>query len=103
MDAKFSTYMNVMDHLLPRMVARESGSIVNIIGIGGKFASPIHLPGDGAANSAPMLASAGLAAARGHAGVRVNVINPGSRSGGTPLRRRSPTRPCTSPVPARPT
>ncbi|MEU4287264.1 SDR family oxidoreductase [Kribbella sp. NPDC026596] len=75
MDAKFFTYMNVMDHILPRMVARQSGAIVNIIGTGGKIASPIHLPG-GAANAALMLASAGLAAAWGHAGVRVNVINP---------------------------
>jgi NAD(P)-dependent dehydrogenase (short-subunit alcohol dehydrogenase family) len=77
MDSKFFTYMNVMDHLLPRMVARRAGSIVNIIGTGGKIASPIHLPG-GAANAALMLASAGLAAAWGHAGVRVNVINPGA-------------------------
>lgn len=77
MDAKFFTYMNVIDHLMPRMVARRVGSIVNIIGTGGKVASPIHLPG-GAANAALMLASAGLAAAWGHAGVRVNVINPGA-------------------------
>lgn len=77
MDAKFFTYMNVMDHLLPRMVARQAGAIVNIVGTGGKIASPIHLPG-GAANAALMLASAGLAAAWGHAGVRVNVINPGA-------------------------
>ncbi|MFC7597457.1 SDR family oxidoreductase [Terrabacter sp. GCM10028922] len=77
MDAKFFTYMNVIDHLLPRMVARGAGAIVNIIGTGGKVASPIHLPG-GAANAALMLASAGLAAAWGHAGVRVNVINPGA-------------------------
>ncbi|MEV0288551.1 MULTISPECIES: SDR family oxidoreductase [unclassified Kribbella] len=75
MDAKFFTYMNVMDHVLPRMVARRNGAVVNIIGTGGKVASPIHLPG-GAANAALMLASAGLAAAWGHAGVRVNVINP---------------------------
>jgi NAD(P)-dependent dehydrogenase (short-subunit alcohol dehydrogenase family) len=66
MDAKFFTYMNVMDHVLPRMVARQAGAVVNIIGTGGKIASPIHLPG-GAANAALMLASAGLA---------VNVINP---------------------------
>ena len=76
MDAKFFTYMNVMDHVLPRMVERKTGSIVNIIGTGGKIASPVHLPG-GAANAALMLASAGLAAAWGHAGVRVNVVNPG--------------------------
>jgi NAD(P)-dependent dehydrogenase (short-subunit alcohol dehydrogenase family) len=77
MDAKFFTYMNVMDYVLPRMVARREGSIVNIVGTGGKIASPIHIPG-GAANAALMLASAGLAAAWGHAGVRVNVINPGA-------------------------
>lgn len=77
MDAKFFTYMNVMDYVLPRMVARRTGAIVNIIGTGGKIASPIHLPG-GAANAALMLASAGLAAAWGHAGIRVNVINPGA-------------------------
>ncbi|HEY3537323.1 MAG TPA: SDR family oxidoreductase [Trinickia sp.] len=77
MDAKFFTYMNVMDFILPRMVSRRAGSIVNIIGTGGKIASPIHIPG-GAANAALMLASAGLAAAWGHAGIRVNVINPGA-------------------------
>lgn len=77
MDAKFFTYMNTMDFVLPKMVARKAGVVVNIIGTGGKIASPIHLPG-GAANAALMLASAGLAAAWGHAGVRVNVINPGA-------------------------
>lgn len=77
MNAKFFTYMNAMDYVLPGMVARKSGVVVNIIGTGGKLASPIHLPG-GAANAALMLASAGLAAAWGHAGVRVNVINPGA-------------------------
>ncbi|SAL63044.1 Short-chain dehydrogenase/reductase SDR [Caballeronia arvi] len=77
MNAKFFTYMNVMDYVLPRMVARHAGSVVNIIGTAGKVASPIHIPG-GAANAALMLASAGLAAAWGHAGIRVNVINPGA-------------------------
>ena len=77
MEAKFFTYMNVMDCVLPRMVARGAGAVVNIIGTGGKVASPIHIPG-GAANAALMLASAGLAAAWGHAGIRVNVINPGA-------------------------
>lgn len=77
MDAKFFTYMNVMDNVLPRMVERGSGSVVNIIGTGGKVASPVHIPG-GAANAALMLASAGLAAAWGPSGVRVNVINPGA-------------------------
>ncbi|RVD31868.1 SDR family NAD(P)-dependent oxidoreductase, partial [Mesorhizobium sp. M4A.F.Ca.ET.020.02.1.1] len=71
MDAKFFTYMNVMDYVLPLMVQRQAGTVVNIVGTGGKVASPMHLPG-GAANAALMLASAGLAAAWGPAGVGVN-------------------------------
>ena len=34
--------------------------MINIVGMGGKVATPIHLPG-GAANSALMLATVGLA------------------------------------------
>ena len=50
---------------------------MNIIGSGGKVASPVHLPG-GAANAALMLATAGLAAAFGSKGIRINGINPGA-------------------------
>jgi NAD(P)-dependent dehydrogenase (short-subunit alcohol dehydrogenase family) len=49
-----------MDAFLPRMAARGGGVVVNVIGMGGKQASPIHLPG-GAANAALMLATAGSA------------------------------------------
>lgn len=75
MDAKYFPYINAMDATLKFMTQRESGNIVNIIGAGGRVASPIHLPG-GAANAALMLASAGLANAWGHKGIRVNAINP---------------------------
>lgn len=77
MDAKFFTYIHAMDAVLPGMVERERGAIVNIIGMGGRVASPVHLPG-GSANSALMLASAGLANAWGHKGIRINAINPGA-------------------------
>jgi len=77
MDAKFFTYIHMIDAVLPGMVQRERGSIVNIVGIGGQIASPVHLPG-GSANAALMLASAGLAHAWGHKGIRVNAINPGA-------------------------
>ena len=49
---------------------------MNVIGQGGKVASPSHLPG-GAANAALMLATAGLASAYGRSGIRVNAVNPG--------------------------
>lgn len=77
MDAKFFTYINTMEAVLPGMVGRGRGAIVNIIGIGGRVASPVHLPG-GSANAALMLATAGLAHAWGHKGVRINAINPGA-------------------------
>jgi NAD(P)-dependent dehydrogenase (short-subunit alcohol dehydrogenase family) len=76
MDAKFFSTIHPTDAVLRRMVARRRGAIVNIIGMGGKLASPVHLPG-GAANSALMLATVGLAAAHGANGIRVNGINPG--------------------------
>lgn len=75
MDAKYFTYVHTMDAVLPRMAARGRGAIVNIIGMGGKVATPYHLPG-GAANSALMLATVGLANVYGPRGVRVNAINP---------------------------
>jgi NAD(P)-dependent dehydrogenase (short-subunit alcohol dehydrogenase family) len=75
MQAKFFSYVNVMDPVIKRMGERGSGAIVNVIGMGGKVASPTHLAG-GAANAALMLATAGLAAAYGRLGVRVNAVNP---------------------------
>lgn len=76
MDTKFFTYIHAIDAVLPRMVARQSGAIINVIGIGGKVGIPTHLPG-GAANAALMLATVGLANAFGEKGIRVNGINPG--------------------------
>jgi NAD(P)-dependent dehydrogenase (short-subunit alcohol dehydrogenase family) len=75
MDAKFFSYIHVIDPLVKRMGERGKGVIVNVIGMGGKVATPTHLAG-GAANAALMLATAGLAAAWGPKGVRVNAVNP---------------------------
>ena len=76
MQAKYFTYINIIDPTIKRMAQRKAGVVVNIVGNGGKVASPIHLPG-GAANAALMLVSAGLAAAYGTQGIRVNAVNPG--------------------------
>jgi NAD(P)-dependent dehydrogenase (short-subunit alcohol dehydrogenase family) len=77
MEAKFFTYIHAMEAVLPEMAERGRGVVINIIGMGGKVAVPIHLPG-GAANSALMLATVGLANVYGPKGVRINAINPGS-------------------------
>lgn len=77
MNAKFFTYVHMIDLVIKKMGQRGHGAIVNVVGAGGKVASPIHLPG-GAANAALMLISAGLAAAHGPRGVRVNAVNPGA-------------------------
>ena len=77
MNAKFFTYVHMLDLVVKKMGARGQGAIVNVVGAGGKVASPIHMPG-GAANAALMLVSAGMAAAYGPMGVRVNAVNPGA-------------------------
>lgn len=77
MDAKYFSYINIIDPVVRLMGSRKRGVIVNVIGAGGKVASPIHLPG-GAANAALMLVTAGLASAYGGQGLRVNAVNPGA-------------------------
>jgi NAD(P)-dependent dehydrogenase (short-subunit alcohol dehydrogenase family) len=76
MDAKYFSYIHVIDPAVKRMAARGRGVIVNVIGNGGKVAAPTHLAG-GAANAALMLATAGLATAYAARGVRVVGVNPG--------------------------
>jgi len=77
MGAKYFTYIHAMDAVIPRMTGRRSGVIVNVVGMGGKVANPVHLPG-GAANAALMLATAGLGSALASKGIRVNAVNPGA-------------------------
>ncbi len=76
MDAKFFTYINVIDPVVKLMSVRGRGVIVNIIGNGGKSPTSTHLAG-GAANAALMLVTAGLAATYAPRGVRVVGVNPG--------------------------
>jgi NAD(P)-dependent dehydrogenase (short-subunit alcohol dehydrogenase family) len=76
MDAKYFTSINVIDPMVKRMAVLGRGVIVNIVGSGGKIASPSHLAG-GAANAALMLATVGLASTYAARGVRILAINPG--------------------------
>ena len=74
-DAKFFSYINVIDPTIKRMAKRGGGVIVSIIGVGGKVASSTHLAG-GSANAALMLATAGLGATYADKGVRVLGVSP---------------------------
>ena len=76
MDAKYFSYINVIDPVIKRMGKRGAGAVINVIGNGGKVASPTHLAG-GAANAALLLATAGLAYAYASKGVRVVGVSPG--------------------------
>ena len=76
MDAKYFSYVFPIDAVIKRMAARGTGVIVNVIGAGGKVASPVHMAG-GAANAALMLVTAGMANAYAAKGIRVNAVNPG--------------------------
>jgi len=76
MQAKYFPGVLVMDPVIKRMAERGNGSVVNIIGQGGRQAGVFHIAG-GAANSALMLATVGYARAYADKGVRINGINPG--------------------------
>ena len=76
MQAKYFSTMHLLEPVVRRMAARGHGAVVNIIGQGGRAASPMHIPG-GSANAALMLATVGFARAYAAQGVRINGINPG--------------------------
>ena len=77
LNAKYFPQVNAMDAIRPGMMQRRRGTIVNIIGMGGKSAQQVFLSG-GSANAALMLVTTGWASALGKYGIRVNGINPGS-------------------------
>ncbi|MEO6998804.1 MAG: SDR family oxidoreductase [Terracoccus sp.] len=77
MDAKYFTYLHVTQPVIALMAGRGAGAVVNVIGQGGRRANPMHVAG-GAANSALMLATVGLASAYAAQGVRVNAVSPGT-------------------------
>ena len=57
------------------MAKRGTGVIINVIGDGGRLASPVHIAG-GSANAALMLTTVGLANAYAPKGIRVIGLNP---------------------------
>lgn len=76
MDSKFFTYINLITPVIKRMGERGRGSIVSVLGTGGRVPHINALP-RGATSSALMLATAGLAKSYAPMGVRINAVNPG--------------------------
>ena len=75
-DAKLLGYMRTMRAVLPHMISRNSGSIVNISGRSGHQPTTTHLPG-ACANAAINVLDKGLADAMLDHGIRINTIAPG--------------------------
>ncbi|WP_144641036.1 SDR family oxidoreductase [Bordetella genomosp. 13] len=86
MQAKYFTYIHAMQAVLPAMAERGHGAIVNVVGMGGRVASPTHLAG-GSANAALLMATVGLAKAYAPQGVRINAVNPGTVETGRVAQR----------------
>ena len=72
---KLWTYINVLTPTVRYMAERGHGTVINVIGIGGKHYSHGHLPG-GASNSALMMITAGYASEYANRGVRMVGVNP---------------------------
>jgi len=75
MNNKFFPYIHSLNGVLPLMKQRGQGSVVNVIGYGGRQGQPIHLTG-GAGNAGLMLATAGLGHVYASNGIRINSVNP---------------------------
>lgn len=76
LQAKLLGYMRTMRAVLPGMIARGAGAIVNISGRGGRQPTPAHLPGC-CANAAVNVLTKGVADIYASRGIRINAVAPG--------------------------
>ncbi|CAN5410170.1 SDR family oxidoreductase [soil metagenome] len=90
MDAKFYPYVHTQEAVLKRMHARavtagfdgkstptrDVGTVVNIVGTGGRIPTETHIAGS-TANAALLLSTLGLAKYYARFGIRINAVNPG--------------------------
>jgi NAD(P)-dependent dehydrogenase (short-subunit alcohol dehydrogenase family) len=90
MEAKFFPYVHAQDSVLGRLRERAIahgqtgerapetaiGTIVNIVGVGGRIPTESHIAG-GSANAALLLSTLGLAQYYARFGIRINAVNPG--------------------------
>jgi NAD(P)-dependent dehydrogenase (short-subunit alcohol dehydrogenase family) len=86
-DAKFFSYVNVIDPVVKLVAARGGGVIVTVIGDGGKVACRRISPAARGQNAALMLATSGLGPAYAGKGVRVVGVSPGTTETGRVAER----------------
>jgi NAD(P)-dependent dehydrogenase (short-subunit alcohol dehydrogenase family) len=77
LDLNFLSAVRINNALLPQMITRGSGAIVNISSAAA-LAVPVPLLHYGAAKAALIAYGAGLAKELGPAGIRVNTVTPGN-------------------------
>lgn len=75
-ELKLMGYVRAARSVLPGMVERGWGRVINVIGLGAYQSSPQYLAG-GAINASLLAVTRTLAKTVAHAGVTVNGINPG--------------------------
>ena len=73
---KLLGYIRMVRAVMPHMIARRDGCIVNIVGGAGRSPSPTFLPG-GTANAALLNFTKGIARELAQHHVRINAISPG--------------------------
>jgi NAD(P)-dependent dehydrogenase (short-subunit alcohol dehydrogenase family) len=76
LQAKLLGYMRTMRAVIPAMLERGAGTIINVSGRGGRQPTPAHLPGC-CANAAVAVLTKGLADTYGPRGIRINAVAPG--------------------------
>lgn len=76
LQTKLMGYLRTMRAVIPHMVKRKSGAIVNVSGRGGRQPTPAHLPGC-CANIGINVLTKGLADIYGKDGIRINALAPG--------------------------
>jgi NAD(P)-dependent dehydrogenase (short-subunit alcohol dehydrogenase family) len=72
---KYLGYVRMVKEVLPHMIAKQDGRIVNIVGAGGRTPSPTFLTG-GAANAGLINFTRGISRELARHNIRINAISP---------------------------
>ena len=86
-DLKVFGYIDLTRYILPRMIARKSGVIINIVGMAGERPEPNYIA-TSCGNAALIMFTQCLGGESVRDGVRINAVNPGPDHVGPASPRR---------------